>query len=1531
MSTIQEEQGALFFEDLIASYVEQARFRPRQWLEKRVQDLLNEPDCRYVLLTAEPGAGKTAFMAQLAHNHGDWLRYFIRRTSTQPLSSGDARSFLFAIGHQLAATQPDLFNPDKLKVEVEQDVEENAASGRVTGIEIDDLQISPFFQTSLKVKQKVGIQAGELVGVSIRRAVVEERFLELDNLQTLALFHPARALRRTGSQEKIVILVDAIDELRYQPGGDNILKWLAGCPELPANVRFVLSSRPDEELLAVFRGAQAAWLRELPLPTDKAQQARDPQGYAAVQADLQGYAEGLAGQPQVSVVLDAQGSERRHSFIRNAVQKADGNLGYLDALSRTIDAALEAGDQTMLNQALQLEDVPATLNGMHAFFLQQIQARVENQSIEIEDPSTGETHYLKAWPAVYRRILAVLSVARQPLLAAQVRRLGGIAAAETYVNDALGSLRQILNPTPGWFSFYHATLPEFLAAPETQANPAYQQLAVNAPEAHRRIVQAYRKGAENWASVDYEQVDDYGLLQLPAHMQASSPELGAQVVELVNWPVRRAMLARFQTDAAYQALVDRAAGQALHEADVNKALPQVFFLALARAQAAWSGNWFPPKVLGLMTRLGRMDQALMYLVLKNPGLQRFRAAMDIYSQASPQQRDQAGDQMDIERLLELAEEVSNEWNKREYAIAEVANLAAAQDYPRALQILERVTTDYHIASAHQDALAAAMRARAPHEALALLRQELGENKKLQPKPAGGDGKEEGDAGQNEKPTPALSLYSALIRRLVDLSGDQETLRQALEDLVALPEYPEAAAKDGELVALIAAAWAVLDVSRSQMLLGELRQRLFSPLPPRPAGEERPYAWQDLVEERLSALAETASLFETRDPELSRLCREALEPNGAVFHVDDDLIYLLDEWHKNSILAAEGWMRLGESDTARQWIENIVSRALQRTNRYRWRLLERAAQAMQPIDSARSTEIIILAVEAARREPGSLLEDYDLAELVGSLARINPLQAETYAREVRRLAWDETEGDRLSLLAKAALGWLDVEGEPAQPQAQALMDEIMAQVQQGLQQSAREFGGRTTPDWASGDAFERLSPEQMMFYSMGMVNGFNDWISMRAWRIFHDPVEVMRAYNDWQLYSIASPFCLGRTLRCMSESIAGQDTRLALELAGRIDDPLEAAIAYAGFFEAQALAQPEIADQALRQAAGWLNQLQPPGKSFLDIISAGEYPQQVRAYMHLWVQGLVEVAARSVRFHPQYNAQLLQAIPVDYLKHSVLAKSADSLLDGSLENFVAQAQQLVAQAGQPIDDAVRTFHVMMANVWLNQIGDPVLVSLAMMRAACSLVRFSLQQAEEFAQAIPEPFYRGLAWGMMADFLSPEERTPMNIHRLVAQAQTCLEDEMPINQRVALLLQAAQAAGTADENQTQTLLDQALREISASESQYTTLQAVCELVEKDSVRGLLEHERVRQMVVDALPGLPEQNQYLKELLLVLPRLVFYLPEIILPRLYQASKGGLYAVLALMDHSAMLAAQSGGVELIRRMANAIEKARACQGEGF
>jgi hypothetical protein len=86
--------GDLFNEALIESYVDSPRFVERPWLWRRVQAALDQPECQFVLLTAEPGAGKTALMAWIARHHPTWPRYFIRRDQRTPLEDGGARGLI---------------------------------------------------------------------------------------------------------------------------------------------------------------------------------------------------------------------------------------------------------------------------------------------------------------------------------------------------------------------------------------------------------------------------------------------------------------------------------------------------------------------------------------------------------------------------------------------------------------------------------------------------------------------------------------------------------------------------------------------------------------------------------------------------------------------------------------------------------------------------------------------------------------------------------------------------------------------------------------------------------------------------------------------------------------------------------------------------------------------------------------------------------------------------------------------------------------------------------------------------------------------------------------------------------------------------------------------------------------------------------------------------------------------------------------------------------------------------------------------
>ena len=142
----------LFFDSIVESYmIFNRRFVRRDWLSADLDLKLAEADTRFVLILAEPGAGKSAFVAQLAHDHPTWLRYFIRRDQHAVLSDTSAKSLLLRIGYQLAARCSNLFNAEELKLSVSQNIGKAEAGSEVVGAKVKRLVSSPFFKRVVQI------------------------------------------------------------------------------------------------------------------------------------------------------------------------------------------------------------------------------------------------------------------------------------------------------------------------------------------------------------------------------------------------------------------------------------------------------------------------------------------------------------------------------------------------------------------------------------------------------------------------------------------------------------------------------------------------------------------------------------------------------------------------------------------------------------------------------------------------------------------------------------------------------------------------------------------------------------------------------------------------------------------------------------------------------------------------------------------------------------------------------------------------------------------------------------------------------------------------------------------------------------------------------------------------------------------------------------------------------------------------------------------------------------------------------------
>ncbi|MGB4950343.1 MAG: hypothetical protein WBO55_06890, partial [Rhizobiaceae bacterium] len=507
----------LFFESIVSTYIKYPRFLRRDWLAAEIDPYLANPACRFVLLTAEPGFGKSVFMAQLAAKHPDWPRYFIRRDQREPLADVGICSFLLRIGYQLLVRFPELFDSDAIRLSVEQRIGIVGDRGTVVGAEIEKLVASPFYTKVVEVKQQIASTTGSAVGLRIGELVIEPHLLDPIDLQHMALIDPARAMQRLHPGLQIVILIDALDEIRYHDSEDNILKWLTNCPELPPNIHFVLSSRPPDDALKVFCQQKASGLRTLVVtPQD-----------SRVQLDVESYARRLAIRPDVAaelVLLDI-GND---IFVTQAVDKANGNIGYLDAIERAIDAVLtrfDSVDRTMVRALLELDQLPNELGALYGFFLRRIKNTVRRGKIALTDPKTGETYDKWVWPEVYTPILGVLAVALTPLSLDQIVALGRINAGRTYAVEAMNWLAQFLNIKEGNYRLYHTTVREFLTATATKEQ--FDDLWVDATDWNRKIAAYYMYNVESYGMSTTSEIangkksDSYGLKYLAFHLTAA--------------------------------------------------------------------------------------------------------------------------------------------------------------------------------------------------------------------------------------------------------------------------------------------------------------------------------------------------------------------------------------------------------------------------------------------------------------------------------------------------------------------------------------------------------------------------------------------------------------------------------------------------------------------------------------------------------------------------------------------------------------------------------------------------------------------------------------------------------------------------------------------------------------------------------------------------------------------------------------------------------------------------------------------------
>lgn len=1468
----------LFFEEVVSSFVDEPDFVNRQWLNDQIVAALEKPSSRYVLLRGETGVGKTGVAASLARQHPDWLRYFIRRDSWTPLSGSDSRSFLLSLGNQLATWRPSLFQPANLEIVVNQRIGVLSSTGQAVGIQIDDLQVSPFFQTALRVTQQVSEVRGQLTGIAVKATQVEPRLLDPDNLQYLALLDPAKVLLTEAPDARIVVLVDGLDEIAEERG---LLDWLANSPELPSNVRFVLTSRPHASLHPLM-SRRAKSLRHLQIETSNTQ----------VRHDLTTYVSRVVGEASITEALTS-GGVTVAEFIRQSVEKSDGNFAYLVAYCRALREAVKRKDIAACSHLLRFADIPSGLNDLYGFFLDLLKRDIEQLGVlEVQAPLSTTDRAVPAWEGVGQAILGVLAVAREPLTVEQIACFGGIRVWPRHLHNVVARLAQFLDQEAGGYRLFHTSFAEFLTTPTTRERRPSS--AIDPSEWNERILRSYRRDAPRWAEVEWSSVDRYGLLHIADHLVALGLPAANEVVELVNPGVRRAMLSLFKTDSQFQRIIDQALKQTMTNSNLSESLPKVVGLSTVRTGIQEQGQQVTPAVLGLLAHLGKIDAALEYLGIMGPSMQRFQGLRQVRLHALPTDLNRVGALADLDRLVQYAVDIRPGrpfMPERRDAIRIVAVELAPQDLTQALRLAD-LCEEEDKTEVHDAVFAVAAR----HASLASVGEII-----------------------RKMSSNRATAYIEVAQQTRDTRGHTHERRHLLEQAEAEMRKDTTQAFPS-LFARLTVTWAPLDQTYALASLNDLRAMVGLP-----ANEVTPETLSDggtmeassfsQLRGELSELVAAAEVLRTYDPLIAKVLLEHVSRTPVDFSSHDVLLH-----------AAELWAAWGEYSMCQQVVTRMLAFERELGGFGPAKEITRLATLLVPFDRVAAILLVDEAfhmIEAAFDPNETLKQDQinsALSGMVMSLLSWDTEHALKAARWITYTHWIEGSSEvyannRPDALALIALSIADTHPTLAQD----LLDECMNIVTSPTDQNGDERQVSVPAFFhvvaERRDRGEKVATDVVTSHSQTVLaityfmNVLNVYRAERDSRVATTPADTV----CWVLPPprfFRSPYNWARTFRILAECVAARDTELAEQLIEMIADPAERAIGFGTLFtlliargDNKAVSFKELALQTLPMV--------PDYKCDIDLQSAD--PGLVTAYLNPHERTRFEVALRLALADPNSTFALLDQLNSASLVASV---RADALF-----RVILTTAKTDAARGQAPTDGLSELHTKLLNQ-ASRWGDPIHTALLLSALAYAVVGYYPEAVEGIVSQISIPVYRALAEIILTPLLKPNDNHEIAVR--CQQAVRRLPVNIPPHQVATVMAKAAASLAEIDPEASEGLVREGLDAARQCEYPFYRGLAILEYMDL-KVKGVETASLVAEIEV-LIERLGNHYHAAELLCRLFPALVDLFPERVLVAITRIQTWGWPYTMVLLEHAAPFLVKRYGVGIASALHRALVDAFTC-----
>jgi len=549
------------YNDIINAHYNPQNFVGRKWLIEEATSFRDDKDRRSLIIVGEPGSGKSSFLAYLAE-FWNCPRHFIRVDNRSGVTGVDARAFLISLSSQLYEKYgPDIFERG-ISGHIQVAVGWAKDQAEVVGRFIDELYTLPFLPLQGdEVQVKVGVATGrsKVFGERVRRLIDVTLALDALTLLHVALINPLGKVQQLHPDEKVVILIDALDESMRHAGTTSTLDVLPQSTdaEFPPNLRLVMTSRNGEHL-SKFQPSDLLYL------DDK------KKGYwQANQQDIRAYIDKRLAEGPLASKIATWKREEVDDYATQVVEHSQNNFLYLYHFFNELVASIQIKYTDMHNFG-----IPKGLSEIYRFFaLEKIRRNVEDtiritvaeeipvsllaqlktvpnvSAIEIVDRDllltaidsdqvtpvlfplllsaqvqiikfqTQRAEQLGIWEEKYLPILGVMAVAYEPLYREQI---AGFARVEVvYVDSVLAQLKQFLDEMVDErevaYQFYHTSFSQYLL--DSRQNRDYP---LDGPKYHAQIATYYRMGKATWKEVDWETFTDrYLFSYLPTHLKAA--------------------------------------------------------------------------------------------------------------------------------------------------------------------------------------------------------------------------------------------------------------------------------------------------------------------------------------------------------------------------------------------------------------------------------------------------------------------------------------------------------------------------------------------------------------------------------------------------------------------------------------------------------------------------------------------------------------------------------------------------------------------------------------------------------------------------------------------------------------------------------------------------------------------------------------------------------------------------------------------------------------------------------------------------